>query len=56
MHRNTPDMAVFHRVHQGLGCEIFGALAGIELSAAKIYRVCTVLNGSAQGFHRAGRC
>ena len=54
MHLHTAHVAVFYRFGKSLRCKIFRALAGIETAAAQIYRVSTVLNGSFQGFHRAG--
>ena len=34
MHLNAPDVAVFHRLGEGLGSKVFRALAGIKHSAA----------------------
>ena len=55
MDRHAANMAVFDGFGQGLGCEIFRALAGVEGAAAQIDRVGTVLHRRAQGLHRPGR-
>ena len=54
MHLHAPDVAVFHRVHQGLGGKVFRALAGVQTAHAQIHRVGTVLHRGSQGFHRTG--
>ena len=55
VHRNTTDMTIFHRLRQGLGGEILGALPCIKLSAAKIHGICAVLYRCPQSLHRPCR-
>ena len=55
VHSDTPDMAVFHRLHQRLGGEVLRALAGVEATTAQIYRVGAVLHRRFQRVHGARR-
>ena len=51
MHLHAPDMAVFHRLSQSLGCKVFRALAGIKHAATQIHRISAILHGGFQGVH-----
>ncbi len=48
MDRHPTDVAVFHRLGQGLDGKILGALAGIEAAAAQINGVRTVFPTAAR--------
>ena len=54
MDRHPTDVAVFHRLGQGLDGKILGALAGIEAAAAQINGVRTVFHSGPQGLHGPG--
>ena len=54
VHIHAPDVAVFHRIHQSLGGEILGALAGVQIPHAQVHRVGTVLHRGPQGLHGTG--
>ena len=56
MHLHPPDVAILHCLHQGLGGEILGALAGVKCPNAQINSVCSVLNRCPQSLHGACRC
>ena len=55
MHVNTPDVAVFDRIFQGLGGKILCTLAGVEGSHAQVNSIGTILYRSPEGIHRTGR-
>ena len=51
MHLHAPNVAVFHRVHKGLGGKILRALAGVQVADTQVHRVGAVLHRGPQGFH-----
>ena len=51
MDLHAPDMAVFHRVHQGLGGKVFRALTGVQIAHAQIHGIGAVLDRGTEGFH-----
>ena len=48
------DMAVSHRLHEFLICEIFRAAAGVERAHTHVYGVRSVLHGGDNALRRAG--
>ncbi len=50
----APNMAVFHCLCQGLRGKVLGALAGVEVSHAQVYRIGAVLHRRTKGLHRPG--
>ena len=54
VHGDTPHVAVFQRLAQGLQCEIFRALAGVKCADAEIDGIGAILNGCSQRLHRPG--
>ena len=48
------DMAVSHRLHEFLICEIFRAAAGVERAPAQIHRAAAALHGGTESLRRTG--
>ena len=53
---HAPDVAVLHRLGQGLRCKILCALPRVKHAAAQVNGVGAVLHRGPEGLHGPGRC